>query len=193
MLPLLLAEPSIERVVVVARRPTGRKHPKLDERIFDLDEMEEHASAFAVDAIICALGTTIRTAGSQERFRHVDHDLPLVAARLGLANGATHYLLVSSIGANAKSRIFYARVKGEVEAALLALPYPRVTIVRPSTLLGNRREFRPGEKIATKLGFLMPASIKPIEASVVARALVELMKRDDAGARIVESRALKAL
>lgn len=193
VLRLLLADDSIERVVVITRRPTGHTHARLDEHILDLAEMELHRDAFAVDAILCALGTTIRVAGSQERFRSVDHDLPLLAARLGLANGVTHYLLVSSLGADPKSRVFYNRVKGEVEADLLALPYPKITIVRPSFLVGPRPEFRLGEQIVTRLGWLMPQRVKPIEARVVARALVALAKREEDGARIIESRELRAV
>ena len=191
LLPLLLGDDSVERVVVVARRTTGRSDAKLEEHLFDLGAMDRHAEAFAVDDIFCALGTTMRVAGSEERFRWVDHDLPLAAARLGLANGATHYLLVSSLGADRSSRVFYNRVKGEVEEDLLAIPYRKITIVRPSFLLGPRRELRLVEQIVTRLGWLMPRRIKPIEARVVARALVALAKREEDGARIVESRDLR--
>ncbi len=193
VLRLLLADASVQRVTVIARRPTGHEHRKLDEHVFDVAEMEHHPEAFAADTIICALGTTIRVAKTKERFRHVDHDLPLLAARLGLEHGAIHYLLVSSLGANPRSRAFYPRVKGEVESALRALPYPRITIVRPSLLLGPRREFRLGERIAARLAWLMPARLEPIEAHTVARALVALAKREDAGVRVVESRELKEI
>lgn len=194
LLPLLLGDDSIRRVVVVARRTTGVQHAKLEEHLFDLAKMDEHADAFAdVDAIFCALGTTIRVAGSEERFRFVDHDLPLTAARLGLAKGASHYLLVSSFGADRTSRIFYNRVKGEVENELSRLPYRAITIVRPSFLLGRREELRLGERIVGALRFLFPPRIKPIEARAVARALLALSKREDSGVRIVESRELKTL
>lgn len=193
LLTFLLADPSVERVHVLTRRPTGRAHAKLREHVIDLAEMQRHPEAFAADAILCALGTTIRVAKTKERFRHVDHELPLAAARLGLAHGAAHYLLVSSLGANRDSRIFYQRVKGEVERDLLELPYPKITIARPSVLLGPRQEFRLGEEIAARLGWLMPERGKPIEARDVARALVVLMKREDAGPRIVESRELKEI
>ena len=194
LLPLLLAEDSIRRVVVVARRTTGVQHAKLEEHLFDLAKMDEHADAFAdVDVIFCALGTTIRVAGSEERFRFVDHDLPLMAARLGLAKGARHYLLVSSLGADRTSRIFYNRVKGEVEDDLSQLPYRAITIARPSFLLGRREELRLGERIVAALRFLFPARIKPIEARTVARVLLALSKQEDSGVRIVESRELRSL
>ena len=193
VLSLLLDDETVSQVRVVARRPTGRAHPKLDERVFDLGEMAQHPGAFAVDQIICALGTTIKVAGSQERFRVVDHDYPIAAARLGLEHGAHHYLLVSSLGANPKSRVFYSRVKGEVENDLRALRYPGVTIVRPSLLVGERAEFRLGERMFAHLGFLTPSKYKPIEASAVARALVRLAREDAPGVRIIESRDLRAI
>jgi len=194
LLPLLLADDSIARVVVVARRTTGIRNATLHEYLFNLSTMEQHADAFdGVDTIFCALGTTMKVAGSKEAFRFVDHDLPLIAARLGLAHGATHYLLVSSLGANAHARNFYTRVKGEVEDGLKSIPYRTLTIVRPSFLLGARKEFRLGERIVAALRFLFPSRLKPIEAHTVARALLALSKQMEPGVRIVESRELRSL
>ena len=191
VLSLLLEDGDVSRVVVIARRATGVKHARLEEHLFDLGEMAKHANLFAVDQIVCALGTTIKQAGSQERFRVVDHDYPLTAARLGKENGAKHYLLVSAMGANARSRIFYNRVKGEVEQELTALQFRSTTIARPSLLLGDRAEHRAGERIAAHFAWLMPPKYKPIEARDVARALVRLAKEDAEGVRVVESRELR--
>jgi uncharacterized protein YbjT (DUF2867 family) len=193
VLSMLLADDSVSEVTVVARRASGQRHAKFREHVFPLDEMEQHPGVFAVDQIVCALGTTIKVAGSQQQFRRVDHDYPIAAARLGLAHGAHHCLLVSSLGANPKSRVFYNRVKGEVERDLLGLGYPSVTIARPSLLLGERSEYRLGERFASHLGFLMPPSLKPIEAKTVARALVTVARQDAPGARIIESRELRAI
>lgn len=181
LLPLLLEDESVARVVAMVRRPTGITNAKLEERPFDLANMPN------VDQIFCALGTTMKVAGSKEAFRKVDYDYPLEAARIGLARGATHYLLVSSQGANAKSRIFYTRVKGEVENALIALGYPSVTILRPSFLTGDRDEYRLGEKIVTRLGWLLPRRAKPIAAATVARAAVALARERRPGVQILES------
>ncbi len=190
-LSFLLGDHTVSRVVVLSRRATGVQHAKLEEHLIDLSAMERLAHCFAVDQIVCALGTTIRAAGSRERFRAVDHDFPLAAARLGLAHGAHHYLLVSSMGANDRSRFFYNRVKGETENAVLALGYRSATILRPSLLLGNRKELRIGEQIASRLGWLMPPRLQPIHATAVARALVELAREDAPGARVLESRELR--
>ena len=191
LLSLLFDDGDVQRVVVIARRATGAKHAKLDEHVIDLDAMDAHANLFEVDQIFCALGTTIKQAGTKERFRVVDHDYALTAARLGKAHGATHYLLVSALGANAESHVFYNRVKGEVERDVIAVGYRSTTIARPSLLLGHRDEYRRGERIASKLAWLTPSKYKPIYASDVARALVRLAKADAPGVNVVESAALR--
>jgi uncharacterized protein YbjT (DUF2867 family) len=193
----LLDHPEVARVVALVRRalpaelrgaPGGAK---LEECVVDFDRLADHADAFRVEQIVCALGTTIKQAGSQERFRRVDFDYPLAVARLGLQHGARHFLLVSSLGASARSRVFYSRVKGELEDAVLALSYRSVTIVRPSLLLGERGEFRLGEAIAKRLAFLSPPKYKPVEARDVAAALVQAAARDEPGRRMIESAEIR--
>lgn len=190
-LMLLLTDDSVKEVIVIARRTTGLAHAKLTERVFDLAEMGSHPEVFAVDQIICALGTTMRQAGSQTRFREVDYELPMQAARIGLERGARHYLLVSSLGANADSRMFYSRVKGEIERDLQSLGYRSVTIVRPSLLVGARAENRRGERVAMGLSWLVPPSLKPIDARAVARALVNAAREDQPGICILDSKTMR--
>ena len=187
-----LADSAFDRVVVLARRPReGPADPKLDWRVADFAHLDAQRSAFAVDAIICALGTTIKVAGSRERFREVDHDYPLALARLGAAAGATHFLLVSALGADAGSRIFYNRVKGETERDILALEYPDVTIARPSLLVGERAEPRLGEQIGQILGLAVPGKYRPIRARVVARALVDAARTSGDGRRVLDSAEMR--
>lgn len=183
----LLADPAVGRVVVITRRSIGFEAGKLEQIVTDLDRLEEHAEAFAVDQIVCTLGTTIKDAGSREQFRRVDYDYPLAAARLGRARAARHFLLVTSIGANARSNVFYSRVKGELEDAVLALGYPSVTIVRPSLLLGKRGKRRLGEEIAKLFAPMIVGKYKPVSAEAVARHLVRAAKDDHPGHHIIES------
>ncbi|HJV75153.1 MAG TPA: hypothetical protein VJ654_13085 [Noviherbaspirillum sp.] len=192
-LRLLLADPAVDRVVTLGRKPlalettvTGNA-AKLEQHVIDFDRLDSYADLLRVDQIICALGTTIKQAGSEERFRQVDFDYPLALARLGAEQGAKHFLLVSAMGANACSRIFYNRVKGELEEAIFALPYQSVTIARPSLLLGERDEFRLGEELGKRFAFLFPSRYKPITAGAVAAALVEAAREDRPERRIMES------
>lgn len=187
-LELLAEDRAFERVVVVARRKFGEATaPRVEGHLIDFDQLEAHADIFAVDHVVCALGTTIKAAGSKERFRAVDHDIPLTAARMALRKGARHFLFVSSIGADAGSRFFYLRVKGEVEDALRTLGFRSVTILRPSLLLGDRGEFRLGEEIGKRFGALVPGRWRPVHARDVAQALVRSAKDDVPGLHILES------
>ncbi len=188
----LLADPHFERVVAISRRPLGGPPaPRLAVHVVEPARLADHAALLAVDQVICALGTTMRRAGSEAAFRAVDRDLPLAAARLAREAGARHFLLVSSLGADPRSRVFYSRVKGEVEEALRAMEWPGLSIVRPSLLLGERAEFRPGEWLAQRLARLVPGRYAPIHADAVAAALVRLAREDATGTRIVESSEMR--
>lgn len=199
-LDLLLADDAYSRVVTVGRRKVGREAAKLEERVADFDRLEEHADAFAADDVFCCLGTTIKQAGSREAFRRVDHDYPLAAARLASGRGARQFLLVTALGADARSRVFYNRVKGEAERDVAALPFGGVVLARPSLLLGERAERRPGEAVAQGLApVLAPLLIgplrkyRPIPGLTVARAMARLAKEGVRGVRVVESDELAAL
>lgn len=190
LLELLCADPAWGKVVVLTRRKAGPAHPKLDEMIVDFD----HLSAVAippVDAAFCCLGTTIKVAGSQAAFRRVDHDYVLAFAQRALAAGARQFLLVSALGADAHSAVFYNRVKGETEAAIAALGFASASVFRPSLLAGARREFRLGERLTLALirpiGLLLPASIRPIRDDTVARAMLAAAHVAAPGVHIIPS------
>ena len=170
------------RSASLVRRPPGRTRPVEGPRHRrGLRRLDASAEWLRVDLVFSALGTTIRKAGSQEEFRRVDFEIPYAIAALARAQGAGRFLLVSSIGADARSRIFYSRVKGELEDAVLKLGYPAVTIARPSVLIGPRKELRVGELLMKRAGFLLPAVWKPVEAGQVASALVRVGSRRDPG------------
>jgi uncharacterized protein YbjT (DUF2867 family) len=181
------ADPTVAGIVVLARRPIDAGSSKAKVVVVEFDRLGDQPQLFAVDQIICALGTTIKQAGSQQAFRRVDFEYPRLAAVLGHEQGAHHFLLVSALGAAAGSRIFYNRVKGELEDALRTMPYRSVTIVRPSLLLGERSKPRFGEELAKRFGWLAPGKYKPVQAADVARALVQSAREDQPGLRIIES------
>jgi uncharacterized protein YbjT (DUF2867 family) len=144
------------------------------------------------DHVFCALGTTIRQAGSTTAFRQVDFEYPVALARATQVGGARHFLLVSAVGAAPGSRFFYNRVKGEVEAAIAAMGFRSVTIARPSLLLGRRRKPRMAEQVGKVFGLLSPARWRPVPAVRVAHALVQAAKRDEPGVHILENQELRA-
>ena len=200
VLDLLLGDPAYGRVVVLGRRSIDREHPKLRQHVADLGRLEEHAALFAVDDVFCCLGTTIRAAGSREAFLRVDLDYPRAVAEAAARNGAERFLLVTALGADADSSVFYNRVKGEVEDAVRTLPFQEVAILRPSLILGERAERRPAEALAQRLApRLNPLLRGPlrryraVEAETVARAMLRLAKAGGRGVRIVESDGIQAL
>jgi uncharacterized protein YbjT (DUF2867 family) len=155
----------------------------------------------AIDWAFCALGTTIKVAGSQAAFRAVDLDTVLAFARAARLAGASRLAVVSALGADARSAVFYNRTKGEAEAALIAQGWPRLVIARPSLLLGDRASLgqpaRPGERLGQALmpavGWLIPRRLRPIAADVVARAMHRALAGDGPALTVLESDALQAL
>jgi len=190
----LLADPAFERIVVLTRRPLPERtqQSKLEQHVVDFARLQDDAGLFQVDQVLCALGSTIKQAGSQERFREIDYDYALQLARLGIAQGAQHFLLVSALGANRHSKVFYNRVKGELEADVRSLAYRSITIVRPSLLLGDRAQFRMGEEIGKRLAFFVPGNCKPVQANDVAKVLVDAARSDEVGVRVIESAEIRS-
>jgi uncharacterized protein YbjT (DUF2867 family) len=183
----LLDDPTYAHVTAILRRPSGRSHPKLTEKIVGFDNLSSLAPIAADDAF-CALGTTNSKAGSQDTYRKIDFGYSKVFAEFALAGGAKQFALVSSVGANARSRTFYLRTKGEIEDAVAALPFQSVHIFQPSFLMGSRQEQRAGEgawlAIAKRLQFAFIGGFskyRPILASTVAAAIIAAAKKADPG------------
>jgi len=178
-----------EKVIAITRKPLP-EHERLVQVTIDMSDATSYAS-WRADDVYCCLGTTIAVAGSRENFRKVDFVYPTTMANAMRANGATQYLLVSALGADKSSSIFYNRVKGEVEEAIALAGYPAVQIFRPSLLLGNRKEKRTGEdaaKLFYKLfGFLIPKKYKGIHSIKVASAMYYFATLDRPGVHIHES------
>ncbi|WBY02620.1 NAD(P)H-binding protein [Ramlibacter tataouinensis] len=178
----LLADRSLAKVHTLGRRELPATHPKLEQHVVDFATLP---ALPPVDEVYLALGTTIKVAGSQQAFRAVDHDANLAVARAARKAGATRLALVSAMGADARSSIFYNRVKGELEAALAGLGYEALVIARPSMLAGDRQSLgqpvRSGEvlalRVSTALRPLIPANFRSIRAADVAAALLQALPR----------------
>ena len=191
LLDRLLSEPTISRVLAPTRRPLA-EHPHLENPVGDPAVFLPQLSG-RVDIAVCCLGTTIKQAGSENAFRAVDLDMVVAFSKRAREMGARHLLVVSAIGADAKSSIFYNRVKGEMEEALKAQDWPQLTIARPSLLLGERSEPRLAEKVAGGFSRLIPGKYHAIEACQLARALWRLALEEQDGIRVVESDELRKL
>ncbi len=193
ILRLLSVDESIAEVRVLARRPLAAadRTPRVRELLADFERLQEHPDWFQADLVFSALGTTIAKAGSQAAFRRVDFDYALTIAKLARAAGAQQLLFVSALGANPRSLFFYNRVKGELEDAVRTLGYQSVTIARPSMLLGERQERRPGEELAKRFSWLLPPVWAGVQAAQVARALVNASHENWRGVRILENREMR--
>ena len=189
LLTLLLSGDQYGKVIAITRKPLP-DHPRLVQVTFDMAEAKNY-TAYRADDVYCCLGTTIAVAGSKDNFRKVDFVYPASMAKAMQGISASQYLLVSALGANKASSIFYNRVKGEVEDEITHVGYRCVQIFRPSLLLGDRAEKRSGEdaaKIFYKLfGFLIPKKYKGIEAAKVAKAMYYCAALDQSGVHIHES------
>jgi uncharacterized protein YbjT (DUF2867 family) len=190
-----LSDPRVTQVVAPTRRPIT-PHPKLLNPVVDFDNLPVDASWWAADAVICTLGTTRATAGSAEAFRRVDLDYPCAVARCAQQAGVTCYVLNSSMGADASSRLLYPRTKGEVENALRDMHFSSLAIVRPGLIGGDRDEFRVGEKVASvvlsALGPLLPRRFRISPASKIAYALIDSAVARTPGVAIIQADALAA-
>ncbi len=190
-----LADARVVQVVAPTRRAL-LPHPKLDNPLVDFDALPEQADWWPVDAVVCALGTTIRQAGSQEAFRRVDVDYVLAIARHARSAGARSFALNSSLGADPAARGFYLRCKGEAEQGVAALGYPSLTLVRPSIIGGEREQRRPLEHLSMRvlrtIAPLVPKRYRVVEANVIAAALLQAVLAPEPGSRTIESDALQS-
>lgn len=168
----------VKEVKALSRRPLGKIPAKTENYLINFDSLSQQDQSLKADVFICCLGTTIQEAGSQEAFRKVDFDYVLEMAHLAEKVQAQKFLVISAMGAESSSSIFYNRVKGEMEQALYKLNIPQIEIFRPSLILGERKKHRTGEafaqKIAPALNALMPGPLKKyraIKATDIAKAM----------------------
>jgi uncharacterized protein YbjT (DUF2867 family) len=190
LLRRLLDSGDYAKIVAISRQRLPLAHSRLENVVDDMANLREIIQVHAPTDVFCCLGTTMKVAGSEQKFRYVDYELPVIAAESARKSGARHFLVVSAIGANARSHFFYNRVKGELETELKRLGFPFLTIMQPSLLLGERDEQRVLEKISGQIfGFLKPvmvgglANIAPVEAESVANKMYEEAKNVRSGRR----------
>lgn len=189
LLKYLLEQALYDKVKILVRKPIDLQHPLLEQVVFDYDSPDYNH--LKVTDVYCCLGTTIRKAGSRQAFSKVDYDYPLQIAQAASQNGARNFAVVTAVGSDADSRIFYNRVKGELEEALSEISFFSLHIFRPSMLLGSRNEFRFGEEAGKLLfrvfGRFIPAKYKGVHASQVAVCMARQLQAQKPGKFIHES------
>lgn len=187
----LLEEDEVKRVIVPARRPLERSHRKLEVHLIQFDRLAESSDLFEVDSLFCCLGTTLKAAGSQDAFERVDYGHVKKLAELAAARHVRQFLLISALGANPHSPVFYSRIKGRAEEAVRQQNFPCVHILRPSMLLGARSRprlngelLKPLAKISRPLFVGPMRRLRPVQAETVATLMVQLAKGKHSGVNI---------
>lgn len=186
---LLIEDTRYSKLILLLRTPIESKHEKIKQVIFNFEQ--PNTAVLAADEIFCCLGTTIKHAGSKDAFFKVDYEYVSLIARIGFENAVKKFAVISAMGANKSSKIFYNRVKGKMEETVSQIGFKSCFIFRPSLLLGPRNEFRLGEKVAkifiTLFSFAIPKKYKAVEAKQVAKAMISTMNSGNTGTRVIES------
>jgi uncharacterized protein YbjT (DUF2867 family) len=198
LLTQLLSDPAYQKIIVVVRKPLTIIHEKLEQMLIDFDKLPEALTGMKADHGFCCLGTTIKNAGSKENQYIIDHDYVVAFAKGCHASGVSRFAVVSSIGANADSSNFYLRTKGEMERDLKNIPFNGMYILQPSMLLGDRKEFRAGEKIGIAmmkvLSPLLAGGLKKyrgVQASSVAHCMISQILTEADVVKIIRSDEIK--
>jgi uncharacterized protein YbjT (DUF2867 family) len=196
LLDELLNDPFFDLVKILIRRPLDKNHPKLEKKMIDFNDSDSLLVALSnSDVVFCSIGTTQKKVkGDKEAYRKIDFDIPVKLARFCKMTGCEKFILVSSVGANSGSNSFYLKLKGETEDAIKETGMKSLHIMRPSLLLGDRKEFRPGEDFSkvfmTALSFLIPPKYKAIRAKDVAKAMAVAAKKNEEGTFVYEGHSL---
>lgn len=200
LVKILVGQHRYKKIHMLVRGPIDIIDPICEPHVVDFDRLEEYADLFQVRDVFCCLGTTIKKAKSKDAFRKVDFEYPVRAAKIAADAGAEKFLIVTAMGADPKSLFFYNQVKGEVEDTLKTVNLPSIHIFRPSLLLGERAEFRFGEKIAEKASiFLNPMMVGPlrsykaIQAKTVAAAMAAIAASNHSGVHIYPSHEIEEI
>lgn len=186
----LVKDDSYTSLTVLSRRSVTFDHPKITVRIIDFQDEDSFRKAIEpCNCIFSAVGTTNKNLdGDEGAYRKIDFDIPVYAAQYGSEKGVSHFILVSSAGANSKSGNFYLKLKGEIEEAIRQTNIPNISVFRPSVLLGERTESRPAERFGqifmSAFSFLIPSIYKPVDAAWVARAMVAASKKESSGFQV---------
>lgn len=196
LLELLLKSSDFDCVKVFTRKKLTISHPKIEEYVVDLLKLSDYSKEFNADVVFCCIGTTKAKTPDKSLYRTIDYGIPVEAAKLCKQNYINHFIAISALGADAKSKIFYNRIKGEMERDVLAQEIEHTHFLQPSLIVGNRKEKRTAEdfsrRIMNILGFLIPPRYKMIEAKTIAQAMMQLARKPN-NEQIIPSENIKLI
>ena len=196
VLELLIADNSYDKIIAITRKPLSVSDNKLQNLVINFADLSAYADQLKGDDVFCCLETTIKQAGSKDAFRKVDFQYPVSLAKLTSTLGARQFLLITALGADKKSSIFYNKVKGEVEEEIEKIGFDSYHIFQPSMLIGQRTDERAGERVGQTvmkvLDFAIPLKYKAIESGKVARAMVKIALQNQKGKHVHASGELQS-
>lgn len=182
LLQYLLEDKDFQQVISISRKSVGFEHPKLQEELMDLFELKKAEALFRADVVFCAIGTTKAKTPNTEIYEKIDYGIPVEAAKLASENNCPRFIVISAMGANSESRFFYNRLKGKMEEDVLKQKIKHTYILRPSLIVGKRKEIRTMENIGIQVmkifNFLVPKKYKSIQSETIAKAMWKLSKMD---------------
>ena len=180
LLNKLLHDPTFEKIKLFSRSPVKKDSPKIEEHIIDLFQLENHSERFTADVVFCCIGTTKAKTPDDDTYKKIDYGIPVTAAKLAKQNGVDTFIVISAMGADEDSRIFYNKTKGQMQRDVLKQGIKNTYILQPSLIDGDRNESRFGENLASffmkTFGFLIPRKYKMIKAETIAQAMLILAK-----------------
>ncbi|MDP2685722.1 MAG: NAD(P)H-binding protein [Aequorivita sp.] len=180
LLEKLLNDASFEKIKIFSRSSVDKKSPKIEEHLIDLFQLENHSEAFKADVVFCCIGTTKSKTPDKEIYKKIDYGIPVTAAKLAKQNGIKTFIVISAMGADENSSIFYNKTKGGMQRDVLKQNIKNTYVLQPSLIVGDRNENRFGEKVATffmkTFEFLIPKKYKMIKAETIAESMVVLAK-----------------
>ncbi len=196
LLEKLLKDPSFEKIILFSRSSAKKKSAKIEEHIIDMFQLENHSEAFKADVVFCCIGTTKSKTPNKETYKKIDYGIPVTAEKLAKQNGIKTFIVISALGADPKSSVFYNKTKGEMQRDVLQQNIENTYILQPSLIVGDRGEKRLGENMATFFmkifGFLIPKKYKMIKAETIAEAMVFLAK-EGYSEKIIHSEKIKEI
>ncbi|WGF93545.1 NAD(P)H-binding protein [Aequorivita marisscotiae] len=182
LLEKLLKDASFEKIKLFSRSSAKKHSPKIEEHLIDMFQLEDYSEAFKADVAFCCIGTTKAKTPDKEIYKKIDYGIPVTAAKLAKNNGIKTFIVISALGADENSSVFYNKTKGQMERDVLAENIENTYILQPSLIVGDRDENRLGEKVATffmkSFGFLIPKKYKMIKAETIAEAMLILAKKE---------------